>query len=57
MKINKRVGTKEMCWQENFNTKYRYLGPEWLQIAKNQIDLWKEIPSAPTKPKISKSSF
>ena len=30
--------------------KYRYLGPEWLQSAKNQIDLGKEILRAPAQP-------
>ena len=33
-------------------TKYRYLGPEWLQSAKNQIDLGKEILRAPAQPSI-----
>ena len=29
--------------------RYRYLGPEWLQSAKNQIDLGKEMFRAPAQ--------
>ena len=50
IKINKRVGTKQTCSQEVFIAKYRYLDPEWLQSAKNQIDLGKDILRAPAQP-------
>ena len=30
--------------------KYRYLGPEWIQSPKNQIDLEKQILTAPAQP-------
>ena len=39
-----------MCRQEVFIAKYKDLGPEWLQSAKNQIDLGKDIQRAPAKP-------
>ena len=39
-----------MCRLDDFTANYRYLGPEWLQSSKNQIDLGEEIASAPAQP-------